>query len=67
MGCMSKTKLFVYVLAVAALVFFVGRTVPFGTKTLEVRFEETNLSVTFERSKFLILASSPAQKYTAFI
>jgi hypothetical protein len=51
---MSKTKLFVYVLAVAALVFFVGRTVPFGTKTLEVRFEETNLSVTFERPKYLI-------------
>ena len=64
---MSKTKLFVYVIAVAVLVFFVGRTVPFGTKTLEVRFEETNLSVTFERPKLLILAISPAQKYTAFV
>ena len=64
---MSKTKLFVYVLAVAVLVFSVGRMVPFGTKTFEVRFEETNLSVTFERPKFLIPASSPAKKYTALV
>lgn len=61
------TKTFLSIFVFLTVVFFVGRTVPFGTKTLEVRFEETNLSVTFERSKYLILASSPAQKYTAFV
>ena len=48
------TKIFLSILALLTFVFFIGRTVPFGTKTLEIRFEETNLSVTIERPKFLI-------------